>query len=178
MILDSPSVDEYAPAYAGYVSAVAGRQVADLLVSQGEVIARLFKPLSETEAGFRYAPGKWSLRQVLGHLIDGERVFSYRAFRISRGDSTPLPGFDENPFVDAGNFDNRTVADLLDEFHAARGSTLALFRHISPDAGLHRGVVNGNPLTLRAQAHVLVGHVEHHIRILAERYGRATQGPG
>jgi hypothetical protein len=172
MILDPPAVDEYAPAYAGYVAAVAGRPVADLLASQVEAIDHVFKPLSETEAGFRYAPGKWSLRQVLGHLTDAERVFSYRAFRISRGDSTPLPGFDENPYVDAGDFDRRTVADLLDEFHAARGSTLALFRHISPDAWLHRTVVNGNPLTLRALAHILPGHVEHHLRILAERYGR------
>ena len=85
---------------------------------------------------------------MLGHLTDAERVFSYRAFRISRGDATPLPGFDENPYVDAGNFDSRTVADLLDELHAARASTLALFRHIPPDAGMRRTVVNGVPLTL------------------------------
>ena len=113
---------------------------------------------------------------MLGHLTDAERVFSYRAFRISRGDTTPLPGFDENPYVEAGNFDSRTVADLLDELHAARASTLALFRHIPPDAGMRRTVVNGVPLTLRAQAHVLAGHLEHHLRILAERYGLGAVG--
>lgn len=176
MSFDSPAVDEYSPFFAGYVAAVAGRPVPDLLASQMEVIDRLFKPLSEEEAGFRYAPGKWSLRQMLGHLIDAERVFSYRAFRISRGDTTPLPGFDENPYVEAGNFDSRTVADLLDELHAARASTLALFRHIPPDAGMLRTVVNGVPLTLRAQAHVLAGHLEHHLRILAERYGLGAVG--
>jgi hypothetical protein len=171
MSFDSPAVDEYSPFFAGYVAAVAGRPVIDLLASQMAVIDRLFKPLSEEEAGYRYAPGKWSLRQMLGHLTDAERVFSYRAFRISRGDTTPLPGFDENPYVEAGNFDSRTVADLLEELHAARASTLALFRHIPPDAGMRRTVVNGVPLTLRAQVHVLAGHLEHHLRILAERYG-------
>jgi hypothetical protein len=174
MSLDSPATDEYAPFYAGYVSAVAGRQVTDLLTSQLDVIDRVFKPLSEAEAGFRYAPGKWSLRQLLGHMGDAERVFSYRAFRISRGDSTPLPGFDENVYVDAGDFDHRTIASLLDEFHDIRRSTLALFRHIPPDAGLRRGIVNGAPVTLRAQGYILVGHVEHHLRVVAERYGRSA----
>jgi hypothetical protein len=171
MSLEFPAAGEYAPFYAGYVSAAGDRPVLDLLASQMERVDRLFQPLSEEQAGFRYAPGKWSLRQVLGHMTDAERIFSYRAFRISRGDATPLPPFDETPYVEAGGFDARTVADLLAELHAVRASTLELFRHVAPDAWTRRTVVNGHPITLRAQAHVLAGHVEHHLRIVVERYG-------
>jgi hypothetical protein len=166
-----PEADEYAPFYAPYVEAVGDRDVLTLLARQPGWLSTLLAPLSDAEANARYAPGKWSIRQVVGHLTDTERVMAYRALRVSRDDPTPMAGFDENAFVDAATFETRPLGSLLAEFDAVRASNLFLLRYVPADAWARRGTANGREVSLRALAYVMAGHVEHHIRILRERYG-------
>lgn len=166
-----PEADEYAPFYAGYV-AVAN--------SSGDVVAALEEQIREVRAafgrvpaaheGFRYAPGKWSFRQLAGHLGDGERVFGYRALRISRGDTTPLAGFDENEFVAAAPFEQTSLAALVQEFEWQRRSNVLLFRSLADAAWTRRGTASDAPVSVRALAAIMLGHTRHHLGVLRERY--------
>jgi hypothetical protein len=165
-----PETDEYASFYERYVARVEAGDILDHLALQGDEIIRIFGEMDDERLGFRYAPGKWSARQVLGHLSDTERVMSYRALRVARGDSTPLPGFDENLFVAAADFDRRDRDTLLAEFSSVRAASLSLFASIGPREWLFRGVANDSPITPRALAWIIVGHVGHHLAILRERY--------
>lgn len=167
----TPAPDEYAPFYAGYVAAVAGEDVRALLARQLPALDAACAALSEEGALHRYAPGKWSIKEVVGHLADTERVFSYRALRVARGDATPLPGFDENAFVAAAGSDRRPLGELLDELRLVRASTLALLDGVQAEAWERRGTASGAEVSLRALAHIMAGHVEHHFGILGERYG-------
>ncbi len=165
-----PADDEYAPFYAGYIAGVSGDDALAPLATQESETAVLLGGLAEADAAFRYAPGKWSIKQVTGHLADAERVFAYRAMRIARGDETPLPGFDENAFVEHGGFDARPLADLAAELRLLRGATLAFFRGLDAAALARRGTANGNPVTVRALAWIVAGHERHHLGILRNRY--------
>ncbi|HEV2146656.1 MAG TPA: DinB family protein [Longimicrobiaceae bacterium] len=171
-----PAPDEYASFYAGYVAlAAAGGDVPGLLAGQPAELRRLCEGLDEEGALARYAPGKWSVKEVVGHLADTERVYAYRALRVGRGDATPLAGFDENAYVAAAGSDRRPLAELLDDFQAARAATLALLRGMPEDAWERRGVANEAPVSTRSLAYVAAGHVRHHLELLRERYGL---GPG
>ncbi|MDB4878952.1 MAG: hypothetical protein JWL60_398 [Gemmatimonadetes bacterium] len=169
-----PEPSEYASFYAGYVAAVpSGEDVLAVLGAQGAALQAALARLPEERGGHRYAEGKWSVREVVGHLIDAERIFTYRALRIARGDATPLPGFDENRYVAAAGSDARAMADLLAELLAVRAGTTALFTSL-PDAAWRRvGVASEREISVRALAYVAAGHVAHHLRILRERYGVA-----
>jgi hypothetical protein len=171
LTLPRPRPDEAASFYHDYIADVTGENVGEQLVSQLAEVERLFSGLDDRAGLSRYAPGKWSIKEVLGHLTDAERIFSYRLLRISRGDATPLPGFDENAYVPAGRFDERPLGTLLAEFRAVRVSTMALTAGIPTAAWLARGQASGNPISARALAYVIVGHVYHHFRILRSRYG-------
>jgi hypothetical protein len=166
-----PAEEEVPSFYRGYVSKVLDEKVPQRLGEQLDEIARLYERLDDTSAAARYAPGKWSLKEVLGHLIDAERVFSYRLFRIGRGDATPLAGFDENAYVAAGNFDARPIRALLEEFRAARGSTLALLEGIGPESWERRGVTNQVSVSAGALAYIILGHANHHLEVLRTHYG-------
>ncbi len=166
-----PDDGEYAPYYAGYIGEVEGRTIADLLRKQPGRLRAIVGDLSDADARVRYASGKWSIKEVVGHLGDAERVFAYRAFRIARGDGTPLAGFDENEYVAAGGFDDRRIGDLLVEFEMLRAGTLSLFAALRPEQFEGRGVVNGQEISVRALAHILAGHAEHHLGVLRDRYG-------
>jgi hypothetical protein len=168
--LPSPATDECAPFYRGYVSQVADGRIGAYLAEQPQELQRLMAPLDDTSARTRYAPGKWSIKEVLGHLIDVERIFAYRLLRIARGDATPLPGFDENAYVPTGEFDDRTVASLLGEFVALRRSTISLMEGLPQDAWARRGEASGAAISARALAYIIVGHVAHHVTVLRERY--------
>lgn len=168
-----PEADEYAPFYAGYVALVRERDPLGLLKRQVPVLRAVCIGMTDSEALHRYAPEKWSIKQVLGHFTDTERVLSYRLLRISRGDATPLSGFDENAYVAAANFDQRPVRSLLIEFESVRGATLRMVESLPPEAWSRRGVANGFPVSARALAFILGGHVEHHFEVLRERYGLA-----
>jgi DinB superfamily len=170
-MIERPGESEYAPFYAGYVAKIAAVDVLDVLERQSEQLRELASVASPEQQVFRYAPGKWSVREVVGHLIDGERVFGYRAFRIGRGDQTPLPGFDENQFVAASDYDRRDLASLTDEFALVRAANLAVFRGLSEADSRRIGTANGQPISVRALAFIMAGHVEHHLAILGERYG-------
>jgi uncharacterized damage-inducible protein DinB len=169
--LPHPGADEFDPAAAAYVARLdaitdAGRQ---LEAQRERLIARLSRR-SDAEATFRYAPDKWSVTEVVGHLADAERIFACRLLRIGRGDETPLPGFDQDPYVAAGNFDARTIRDLADEFESVRAATLSLFASLDEEAWARRGAANDTPVSVRALAHILAGHELHHMAILRERY--------
>jgi hypothetical protein len=166
-----PGADEYAPWYARYIAQLNADDALIALETQAVSTAKLLAATPESLAGHRYAPEKWSVREVVGHMSDGERVFAYRALRIGRGDATPLPGFDENLYVPEGRFERRTLADVAAEFAAVRAATLALFRSFDEAALVRRGAANDQPVSARALAAIIAGHELHHVQLLRERYG-------
>jgi hypothetical protein len=165
-----PAADEAAPFYQGYIAEVRGENIGDQLREQAGEVEGLFRPLDDTRALERYAPGKWSVKDVLGHFTDAERIFAYRLLRIARGDKTPLPGFDENAYVAAAQFDRRPVAELLDDFRAVRRSSRALVGSIPRDCWTLVGEASGTAISAGALAYIIVGHVAHHVTVLRERY--------
>ncbi|SDL96550.1 DinB superfamily protein [Catalinimonas alkaloidigena] len=169
MQLSPPTSDEYAPFYATYVSQVSPDGLTSTLPQQHTVLQYL-KHLSDDQAQFRYAPGKWSVKEVIGHMADTERIFAYRLLRIGRGDQTPLPGFDQNPYVEAAQFDRRSIADLVEEFMEVRTATLRLFHTLQPADWERRGTASQAPVSARALAYIIAGHAQHHLGILRERY--------
>lgn len=171
LTLPRPAATEAAPFYHRYISEVSGDNIGDQLREQLDQVERLCYALDDGTALARYAPGKWSIKEILGHLSDVERIFSYRLLRISRGDTTPLPSFDENAYVPAGEFDRRALEALLQEFRMVRLSSLALGSGIPAAAWSRLGNVSGHPISARALAYITLGHASHHLRILRERYG-------
>ena len=171
-LIARPDVSEYAPFYAGYVSQVPDGDVLDLLARQIDDTAALVGGLTEVQAAYRYAPGKWSIKEIVGHVADAERVFSYRALRIARNDQTPLPSFDENAWMPFGNFEARPLADVLGELRAVRQSTLALYRSFTPEAIARRGVASQKEISVRAIIYITAGHERHHVGVMRERYLR------
>ena len=170
MPISRPRDDEFDPYFGTYVNAVAGDDAFAALLSQRESSPRFLAGIPETRAGFRYAPGKWSIREVIGHVADTERIFSYRLLRIARGDETPLASFDENAYVPAAGFERRSLADVSAELCAVRDATIALVRSLD-DAALSRiGTASGKPISARALVWIIAGHEAHHIRVLAEKY--------
>jgi uncharacterized damage-inducible protein DinB len=165
-----PAADEYVPDYGKYLAPLSG-DMFELLQSQAQTTAALLAATPESRAGHRYAEGKWSVKEVVGHLSDGERVFSYRALRFARADATDLPAFEENEWVAHANFDRRTLASIAAEFAAVRAATLALFASLDDEALLRRGTANGQAVSVRALAALLVGHERHHVGLLRDRYG-------
>lgn len=167
---DRPESSEHAPYYGTYIAGAPEGELLAVLEWQSEELQRFFEAVSEEKGSFAYAPGKWTLKEVIGHVTDTERVFSYRALRIGRGDQTPLPGFDQNAWVPNAGASARTLADLLAEFHAVRAATVALLRHLPSEAPTRRGTVNDMPATVRALGWIIAGHAAHHLRIIRERY--------
>jgi len=166
-----PEAGEFAAYAQGDLDQVPGDDaIAALEAAEAETLA-LLEPLDGATADHRYAPDKWTVRQILGHLIDDERIFVYRALCVARGDTQPLPGFDENDYVDGGDFDQRPWADLLAEYRVVRRATVAFFQSLSPEAWQRRGTVNGYSASPRGLAFHIAGHELHHLRVLRERYG-------
>jgi hypothetical protein len=162
---------EYAPFYAGYVARVPGEDPLSVLEAQVAEIERLPAAVAEEREGYRYAPGKWSPRQVVGHLADAERIMVYRALAIARGEEGALPGFDEDRYVEHAGFDEIPLRQLADELLLVRRATLHFFRHLPEEAWSRVGTANGHPVSVRALAFILAGHLRHHWAIFAERYG-------
>lgn len=167
--IDRPSPSEYGAYYRKYVDLVPDGNILETLRHQIEPTLALVG-LKEEEILHRYAPGKWSLEEVVGHMIDTERIFAYRALRIGRGDATPLPGYDQDAFVKMAGFDDRSFGLLLGEFHLVRQATVALFEGFSPEAVARSGVANQNPVSVRAIAWIIAGHERHHMQIVREKY--------
>ena len=165
-----PVAAEYAPYYGRYIDKVPDGDLLRTLEDQGRETQAVLARLSEAKALHRYAPGKWSVKEVIGHVSDTERVFSYRALRFARGDTIALPGFDENAWVPAGSFDARSLADLAAELDAVRRATLTLFRGLDAAALARRGTASDNAVSVRAIAWIIAGHERHHVALLHERY--------
>ena len=165
-----PEPGEYAPNYETYISKVKGNDIVGILEAQRLQMAQLFAAHSERDGNFRYGPDKWTVKEVLGHVCDTERIFAYRALRIARGDQTPLPGFEQDDYVRGGNFAERTLADLAEEFGLVRAASIAFFKALQKDAWQRRGVANKNEVSVRALAFIVAGHELHHRLILEERY--------
>ncbi|MFT4032545.1 MAG: DinB family protein [Siphonobacter sp.] len=159
--------------FSNYIDLVADEQdVFEVLKRQCDQIVRLYETLILPEqAEFRYAEGKWSLKEMLGHMVDTERVFAYRAMCIARGEKQSLPGFDENGYMASAEFAYWSLADLLDYYQFTRKSNIIMFHNLSEKAQQRIGNANGHPVSARAMVWVLAGHEKHHLRILKDRYG-------
>ncbi|PYU85124.1 MAG: DinB family protein [Acidobacteria bacterium] len=168
--MNRPEATEYADYYANYISKVPGSDVLSVLESQRLQMLQLFAGRSERDGSFRYAPGKWTVKEVLGHLSDSERIFTYRALRFARSDQTLLPGFEQDDYVRSGGFGERTLAGLAEEFAAVRSASISLFRSFKEEVWSRRGTANEKEVTVRALAFITAGHQMHHRIILEERY--------
>ena len=166
-----PQPGEYSPYHEQYISLVQSDDIVGALERQGPETARLLGS-AEAKADFRYAPGKWSVKEIAGHINDAERIMTYRALRIARGDKTPIEGFEQDDYVRDGNFGQRTLRDLVEEFTLIRRATIAFFRHLDPEAALRRGTANNNEISVRAVAFIIAGHEMHHRGILRDKYLR------
>ncbi|MEO8295460.1 MAG: DinB family protein [Gemmatimonadota bacterium] len=166
-----PAADEYFDFYAGYVRMVPETDPVPAMEAQGGITQSLLSGVSEERSLHRYAPGKWSIREVVGHLGDTERIMAYRALRIARGDAKPLQGFEENEYVRNASFDRRSLADLLAELADIRRTSLALFRGLEEACWNRRGTASGHEISVRALAFIIPGHERHHVRVLQDRYG-------
>lgn len=171
--INRPQPTEHAPYYSKYVTAVPDGDVVSLLREQSMETVALLRDVSPERANFAYAPGKWSIKEVVGHMIDVERVMSYRALRFARNDATDLPGFDENGYVANANFAERTLGDLLEELQVVRAATIHFVKHLDAAAIDRRGKANGQDVTVRALVYIIAGHERHHAALLRERYGVA-----
>jgi uncharacterized damage-inducible protein DinB len=168
--MQRPRADEYGAYYHAYVQHVPDGDVLEQLARQGEETSRFLAAVPREREGFRYQEGKWSVRELVGHLVDCERIFSVRALAFARGDRAELPGFDENRYVAQADFDHRPLASLAEELRLVRGATLGFFRSVTKETEARRGVANGASFTVRSVPFILAGHELHHLGVLRERY--------
>lgn len=169
-MIAAPDRTEAADYYFTYIDQVGTGDIRDLLAAQLDDTVALLGAIGEERSRVRYAPDKWSIREVVGHLNDTERMFAFRAFWFARGFDSPLPSFDQNVAVAAAEADGRALAAHVEEFQSIRAATLTLFRNLPAEAWSRRGVASDNPFTVRALAYLAAGHVIHHVKILRERY--------
>ena len=165
-----PDASEYVADYEKYVSLVPEGDIVGLLGEQINETLALLRSIPEERGGFRYAPDKWSIKELVGHLIDSERIFSYRALRFARGDKTELPGYEQDDYVRGGSFDEVPLADLAAELASVRQATVLLFKHLNGEAWTRRGSANDSEVSVRALAHIIAGHELHHRSVLRDRY--------
>lgn len=165
-----PGLNEHLPYFSQYIDLVSDGDIVDLLAYQLNATCTLLASLSPTQVAFRPKPEDWNILEVIGHIADTERVFAYRALRIARNDSTPLPGFDQDLFVANANFASRPLSDLLEELTTVRRATLAFFRTLDGEAWLRLGTASNHPTSVRALAYGIAGHELHHVDDFRQRY--------
>ena len=170
LLLSRPEATEYAPYYDKYISLIRGTDIIEILEKQLQDFPKFFSGRTEKDGELHYAAEKWSVKQVLGHLNDTERVFSYRALRISRNDKTPIEGYEQDDYVRYGPFEQWRLSDLVQDFTCVRNATISLFRNLDGEAWTRSGVANKNEVTVRALPYIIAGHAVHHRKILEERY--------
>ncbi|MGV3540115.1 MAG: DinB family protein [Rufibacter sp.] len=170
-MIQKPAPGEYNPYFEKYIQLLPDQvDIVEHLQNQQQEVVQLFSRVSEPEADFAYAPGKWSIKELLGHMIDTERIMAYRTLCVARGEQTPLPGFEEEDYVANAHFSGRTLQSLLDEHHAVRAASLALVQNLPEQALVRVGNANGAPASTRALIFIIAGHERHHLNILKERY--------
>jgi hypothetical protein len=165
-----PSDDEFALFYAGYVSLAPEDDIIGVLERQAHDVEAAMAAYSPAREQLRYAAGKWSVRELLGHVIDAERVFGFRAFCFSRGDRNPLPGFEQNDYIARSDYDRQSLGDLVSEFRAVREVNLSVLRRLDAHAWRRIGTASGERVSVRALAYIMAGHVRHHLGILRTHY--------
>jgi hypothetical protein len=165
-----PQSNDYAPHYGNYVMLVPDGDFLEILETQLREMKQLLEPLTDRQADFRYAPGKWSIKESLGHVNDAERVFAYRLLRIARGDETPLPGFEQDDYVKVANSSARKLSDLLEEFTAIRRASISLIRSLDDASWLRRGTASGKEVSVLAMAFIIAGHALHHRTVIEKQY--------
>ncbi len=167
-----PANYEYpnAPYFAEYLQFDADSNLLEVFDQQTNQILAIYEPLTEQEANFAYAAGKWSLKQLLGHMVDSERIFAFRALAISRGETQSLPGFDENEYMDQAGYENQLAEEVLTQYKTTRAATIALIQSFTRTQGNAIGLANGHKISTRALSWMIAGHEKHHLRILQERY--------
>lgn len=171
-IIERPASAEYAPYYGKYIDLVPEDDILGVLESQLDEVKALLRSIPESQTDVLHAPYTWTIKQVVSHLIDGERIFGYRLLRIGRGDTIALPGFDENVYAKTAGVERLSLSDLASELESVRRATLSLLRNMPDEAWPRRGVANNNPISVRALAWVIAGHVRHHVAIVRKRLGR------
>lgn len=169
-MIQPPEASEYRPYYGKYISLVRGEDLTGILETQIRGSLALLRGISEEKSLHRYAPGKWSIKEVLGHLTDAERIFTYRALRFARNDTTALPGFEQDPYVAAAGSDARPWSEMISEFEHVRRSTILFFRGVTPEAAMRSGMASEARVTVRALGYIIAGHELHHMGMLRERY--------
>ncbi len=169
-MLNKPFINEYPAYYETYIKLVSDEPINDLYLSQLENTMSLLSGLNETQANFQYAPGKWTLKEVIGHITDTERIMSYRLLRIARGDQTPLAGYDDAQYVREGSFNNRFLSDLLKDFSIVRKASHHLILSLHDDTWIRKGVASNQEISVRALAYIIAGHELHHVNIIKKRY--------
>lgn len=165
-----PGPDEVAPYYVAYIQRADGVSLHHALGHASAILHKTLEGVKGDKAEYRYAEGKWTIKDILQHLIDCERIFAYRALRFARQDSTELPGFDENDYAASSSTERRSIADLLDEHDMVRTATEKLFESFSPDMLLRQGKANGQNVSVRALGWIIAGHAVHHAAVIRERY--------
>jgi hypothetical protein len=165
-----PDPSEYTAYAERYISLVPDGVIGETLARQFEEYLPLYRGISEEKGAYRYAPGKWSLKQVLGHVIDTERILGFRGLAASRGEKKPIPGFEQDDYVAAVNFDERSVSDLVDEFVMVRAATVLLFKHMSDEMLMRRAIANNAEISARAAGYFIAGHERYHIKQMKEHY--------
>jgi hypothetical protein len=169
-VISRPSHNEYFEYYNGYVSKVDGGDLIKTLRSRRDLVEELYSPISEDQSRFRYAEGKWSIREMVGHLIDTERIMAFRALAFARGDAGQIPGMDQDDYIRNAGFDDCNFGDLVEEFLLARDSHILMFTHFPEAAWNRRGVASGYEFSVRGLGYIVAGHEIHHTNILIERY--------
>ena len=170
MISNYPAATEYAPYYGRYISLVPEGDILATLAEQMDSTLLLLRGIDEARAGHRYAPGKWSIKELVGHMIDTERIFAYRALRFARSDETALPGFEQDDYVRNAAFAACPMDELVRELEFVRGANLLMFKHLNDEAWKRRGVASNGEVSVRALAYIIAGHERHHTEILRTRY--------
>ncbi len=168
--IEKPAAEEFNPYYGGYISQVTEPDLLGVLAAQPAEVATVFGTLDDSRGTFAYADGKWTIKEVLSHLIDGERHFAHRLHRISRGDLTPIEGFEQDDYIETSYANERTFADLVAEFSELRQANLRPLRTLSESDWKRMGTASGSPISVRALGFIMAGHVRHHFNILKERY--------
>jgi hypothetical protein len=167
---ERPEPTEYDLYYARYIDLVPEGEIVMTLQSQVEKTLALLNSVPESKAGYAYDTGKWSIAEVMGHVIDAERIFTYRALRIGRNDKTPLPGFEQDDYIANTDFKKRTIGSLKEEWTVVRQASLQLFSHFTDEEWMRRGIASGKPISTRALAYIVSGHELHHVNVLKTRY--------
>lgn len=171
MQIPRPQANEYFEYYGGYVNRVPEGDILAILEGQLQKMRDAFLPLSDEQALYRFGAGEWSIKQMLGHMNDTEQIFGFRLLAFSRNEAQAIPGFEQDAYVAAANFDAIPVADLVAQFEHLRHANLLTIRHLTPEMVARRGVASNKEITVRALIYILAGHVEHHLASLKEDYG-------